>query len=133
MGSAAAIQELRAVGDLLREGMPEGVLPRRLGGAEKLGGRKARERRGELGRRQIDQGAQQLDWHVSPDRGRGLEHVLVAVREPIDARREDGLNGLGQRDLLEWGGEPVGAAVTTQHPTLDERANHLLDEEWVAA
>ena len=71
--------------------------------------------------------------HVSPDHGRGLEHVLVALREPIDARREDGLNGLGQRDLLDRGGQPVGAAFATQHATLDERANHLLDEEWVAA
>ncbi len=133
VGPAPAIQKLCAVGDLLREGMPEGVLTRRLGGAEKLGGRKALERRGELGRGQIDHGAQQLDWHVSPDHGRGLEHVLVAVREPIDARREDGLNGLGQRDLLDRGGQPVGAAFTTQHATLDERANHLLDEEWVAA
>src|SRR5213083_1122874 len=102
--------------------MPEGVLTRRLGGTEKLGGRKAPEL-----------AASQLDWHVSPDHGRGLEHVLVAVREPIDARREDGLNGLGQRDLLDRGGQPVGAAFTTQHATLDERANHLLDEEWVAA
>src|SRR5204862_6109922 len=40
MGSAAAIQKLRAVGDLLGEGMPEGVLARRLGGAAKLGCRK---------------------------------------------------------------------------------------------
>ena len=105
VGSAPAIQKLCAVGDLLREGMPEGVLTRRLGGTEKLGGRKALERRGELGRGQIDHGAQQLDRHVSPDHGRGLEHVLVAVREPIDARREDGLNGLGQRDLLDRGGQ----------------------------
>src|SRR3989449_2152866 len=74
VGSAPAIQKLCAVGDLLREGMPEGVLTRRLGGTEKLGCRKALERRGELGRGQIDHGAQQLDWHVSPDHGRGLEH-----------------------------------------------------------
>ena len=76
--------------------MPKACSPGGLGGTEKLGCRKALERRGELGRGQIDHGAQQLDWHVSPDHGRGLEHVLVAVREPIDARREDGLNGLGQ-------------------------------------
>ena len=133
VGSASAIQKLCAVGDLLGERMPEGVLTRRLGGAEKLGGRKALERRGELGHGQIDHGAQQLERHVSPDDGRGLEHVLVAVREPIDARREDGLNGLGQRDLLDRRGRPVGAAFTAQHAALDERANHLLDEEWVAA
>ncbi len=133
VGSAPAIQKLCAVGDLLREGMPEGMLTRRLRGTKKLGCRKARERCGELGRGQIDHGAQQLDRHVSPDHSRGLEHVLVAVREPIDARREDGLNGLGQRDLLDRGGQPVGAAFTTQHATLDERANHLLDEESVAA
>src|SRR5438046_6457503 len=112
--------------------MPEGVLPRRLGGAEKLGGRKALERRGELGRGQIDHGAQQLDWHVSPDHRRGLEHVLVAIREPIDARREHGLNGLGQRDLLDRGGERVAAAFTTKYATLDARTKRLLHVQWIA-
>ena len=68
-----------------------------------------------------------------PDHGRSLEHLLVAVSEPIDTRREDGLDGLGQRDLLDRVGQPVGAAFTTQHAALDERANHLLDEEWVTA
>jgi len=71
--------------------------------------------------------------HVSSDHGRGLEYVLVAAREPIDARREDGLNGLGQHDLVDRGGQPVEAAFTTQDTALDERANHLLDEERVAA
>src|SRR5262245_33521159 len=37
--SAPAIQKLCAVGDLLREGMPEGVLSQKLSGAEKLGRR----------------------------------------------------------------------------------------------
>ena len=92
VGSAPAIQKLCAIGDFLREGMPEGVLTPRPGGTEEVGGRKAVEGRGELGRGQIDHGAQQLDWHVSPDHGRGLEHVLVAVREAIDARCEDRLN-----------------------------------------
>src|SRR5947208_15931318 len=105
--------------------MPEGVLTRRLGGTEKLGCRKALERRGELARGPIDHGAQQLDWHVSPDHGRGLEHVLVAISEPIDARREDGLNGPGQRELLDRGGQPVGSPCTTQRATLEERANQL--------
>ncbi|MET0487445.1 MAG: hypothetical protein ABW216_17210 [Candidatus Rokuibacteriota bacterium] len=133
VGSLPAIQKLGSVGDLLREGMPERVLPRRLGGTEKLRCRKALERRGELGRGQVDDGAQHLDRHVSTDHGRGLEHGLVPVREPIDARRQDGLNGLGQRDLLDRGGQPVGAAFTAEHAALGERANHLLDEEWVAA
>jgi hypothetical protein len=133
VGSAPAIQQLGAVGHLLREGMPEGVVFRRLGGTEEVGGREALERRGELGRGQIDHRAQQLEGHVVPDHRRGLEHVLVALPEPIDARREDGLNGLGQRDLLDGGGQPVGAAFSLQHAPLDEGANHLLDEERVAA
>src|SRR3989441_12727304 len=40
-GSAPSIQKLCAVRDLLREGMPEGVLTRRLGGTEKPGWGKA--------------------------------------------------------------------------------------------
>src|SRR5262245_37977994 len=133
VGSAPAIQELRAVSDFLRERVSKGVLTWRPGGTEKLGGRKALERRGELGRGEVDHGAQQLDWHVTPDYSRGLEYVLVAVGEPIDARREDSPDGLGQGDFLERVGQRVGAAFTTQDATLDERANHLLDEEWVAA
>ena len=58
---------------------------------------------------------------------------MSRVREPIDARREDGLNGLGQRDLLDRGGRLVGAAFTAQHAAFDERANDLLDEERIAA
>jgi hypothetical protein len=85
VSSAPAIRKLGTVGDLLCERMPKGVVTRRLGGTEKLGRRKALERRGQRGRGQIDHGAQQLTWHVSPDHGRDLEHGLVAVREPIDA------------------------------------------------
>ena len=133
VGSAPAIQKLCAVGDLLGEGMPEGVLMRRLAGAEELGGREALERRGEVADGQIDYGAQQVERDVSPDDGRGLEHVLVPIREPIDAGGEDGLNGFGQRDLVDRRRRHVGAAFTAQHAALGERANHLLDEEWVAA
>src|SRR5207248_1192358 len=43
------------------------------------------------------------------------------------------LNRLGQRDLFDRSGQPVGAAFTTEQATLDERTDHLLDEEWVAA
>ena len=63
---------------------------------------------------QIDHGAQQLRRHVVPDHRRRLEHVLVARREPIDARREDGLDGLGQRDLLDLGGRRVRAALAAR-------------------
>ena len=103
---APAIQKLGAVGHFLREGMPEGVLARRLRGAEELGRREPRERRGEIGFGQIDHDAQQLRRHLLADHRRGLEHVLVARREPIDARGEYGLDGLGKRDLLDRG-EPA--------------------------
>ena len=46
---APAIQKLRAVGDLVGEGMPEGALTRKVGGTEELGRREPLERRGELG------------------------------------------------------------------------------------
>src|SRR5262249_28294458 len=56
--SAPAVQKLRAVGDLLRERVPEGAVRRRLARAQKLGREKALERRGELAEGQIDHGAQ---------------------------------------------------------------------------
>src|SRR5262249_48800221 len=45
VGFPPAIQKLRAIGDLLRERMPEGVLTRRLGGTEELRAGQAIERR----------------------------------------------------------------------------------------
>src|SRR5439155_11452062 len=113
--------------------MPEGALTRRLGGTEELGRREPLERGGELGSGQIDHDAQQLRRHVPPDDRRGLEDVLVALRESIDARREDGLNGLGQGDLLDRGGWCIRAAFAAQRATVDERANDLLDEEGIPA
>src|SRR5260370_30196104 len=50
VGSAPAIQKLCAVADLLRERMAEGELTRRLGGTEKLRGRKGPGRPGGPGR-----------------------------------------------------------------------------------
>ena len=82
---ASAVQKLRAVGHFLREGMPEGALTRRPRGTEKLSRREPLERRGEIGSRKIDQDAEQLRRHLSADHRRGLEHVLVALGEPIDA------------------------------------------------
>jgi hypothetical protein len=130
---APAIEQLRAVGHFVGEGMPEGALARGLGGPEELGRRELLERRGELGLGQIDHDAQQLRRHVASDHGRGLEHVLVARREPVDARRENGLDGLGQRDLLLRAGRRIRAALALQRAALDERANDLLDEEGIAA
>ena len=46
---APAIQKLGAVGHFLREGMPEGAHPRRVGGTEELGRHEPLERRGQLG------------------------------------------------------------------------------------
>src|SRR5262249_61337799 len=54
VGFPTAIQKLRAIGDLLRERMPEGVLTRRLGGTEELGAGQAIERRRELNPGHID-------------------------------------------------------------------------------
>ena len=86
-----AIKELCAVSHLVRERMTEGMFTQKPRRREELGRHEPLERRGELGSGQIDDGAQQIRRHVVPDHGGGLEHVLVAVREPIDARREDDL------------------------------------------
>src|SRR5262245_6508511 len=76
VGPAAAIQKLCTVGDLLREGMPEGALTWSLRETEELSRCEAFERCREVGCRQTDHDAQQLGWYVSPDHSRRLEHVL---------------------------------------------------------
>ena len=67
---SSVIQKLRAVGDLLRKRMAEGVVTRRLGRAEKLGCREALERL-------RTDGAPGAAFALAPMRG---------VREQIDPR-----------------------------------------------
>ena len=117
---APPIQKLRTIGDLVRERMSEGELTGRLRRSEELGYRETPQRCGELGCGQIDDDPQQFGRHVSSDHSRSLEHVLVPRRKSIDARREDGLNGLGQRDLLDRSCRPVLTTCAVQRTALDE-------------
>jgi len=125
---APAILKLCAVGHFVREGCRKARSPGGPGGPRSSAFASRSSDAASSGSGQIDHDAQQLRRHVSSDHGRGLEHVLVARREPIDARREDGLNGLGQCDLLDRRGRRVRTTFAAQRATFDKRANDLLDE-----
>jgi P-type Ca2+ transporter type 2C len=44
----------------------------------------------------------------------GLEHLLLALRQPIDARRQDGLNAGRHLQHFDWRRQPVGAPPSRQ-------------------
>src|SRR5215471_16944541 len=83
-----------------------------------------------LGR--VRNGLEQREGHIlANDRG-GLEQTLVLGRQAIDAGGEDGLRR--RRDLpgLRGLGDPVRPTLPDKHLGLDERADALLQEEWVS-
>ena len=134
MGPAPAIQKLGAVGHFLREGMPEGALvrrPRRGRGARPSPAASSDAARSGPGRSTTTRSSSV--GTSRPTTAAAWSTSLSRVRESIDARGEDSLDGLGQCDLLDRGGRRVRAALAAQHAPLDERANDLLDEERVAA
>src|SRR5262249_17811565 len=63
--------------------------------------------------------------------GGGLQHLLLVVWQPIDARRQDGLNTGRHPQRFDRRRQPVVAAPSRQLTTLHQRLHHLLDEERI--
>ena len=79
---------------------------------------------------------QQLGDGTSPERsadhGGCLEGRLFRRLQQVDARREDSLHRVGNDEIVgKLPHRPV-AVVSLQHALVDQRANELLDEEWIA-
>src|SRR5215472_15766505 len=134
----APFAQLRALRDLLGERVLEGVLELgiecRL--VQELRRRQRRERRTErrlLGRRDArhDPAEQRLIERLADHRS-GLKHLLLALWQPIDARRQDGLNAGRHLQRLNRHRQPVGAAPSRQLTAVHQRLHHLLGEERIA-
>ncbi len=131
---APALAELRAVGHLLGQRMPEGVLglgiDRLL--VDELGLDQSAQDRLELLLRGFREPRQQTQGEAPSDDRRGLEHRLLALAQAIDARRQHGLHSARNLQYLHRLGQPVAAAVSRERTGVDQRLHHLLDEEGVA-
>jgi hypothetical protein len=129
-----ALPEQPAVGDVVGEGVPEGVLQIReeSGLVEELRPLQVVEPATERLLRQVGDRLEQGERHVLAHDGCDLEQALVLRGEPVDARCQNRLGG--RRDLERLGrlGQLVGTAVARQGFRLDQRPDALLEEEGIA-
>ena len=130
-----ALAQLRPIGDLLRQRVLEGVLDLRIRRllVQELGRHERLHGGSELGRRQLGDPPEQRLGQLPADHGGRLEHRLLPLRQPIDARCQHGVHGRRDRELLHGPHEAVGPLRAGQTSRLDQRLHHLLDEERVAA
>ena len=130
----APLLELRVVRDRLGQRVLEAVLGLRVGRAlvDELRGAQASQPLARIACVELEQLAHDRLAEAAADHGGGLQQVLLRVGEPIDARREHGLDGRGHADLGNLIGEEIRAALSDEVPLLGEAPDHLLDEERVA-
>ena len=99
----APLAQLRAERDLLRERVLEGVLgdgvERRL--VDELGASQRCERVAQLRVGEPCHARQHGLAELLADHGRGLEQLLLALGQPVDARGQHGLHARGNFELLE--------------------------------
>ncbi|MDP2625869.1 MAG: hypothetical protein Q8Q58_03040 [Candidatus Rokubacteria bacterium] len=81
---------------------------------------------------EVADAGQELERYILADDGRGLEQVLLVLREAVDAGGQYRLDG-GRR--LERGNGPGGAvpaALAGERSRLDQMPHRLLEKERVA-
>jgi hypothetical protein len=133
--------ELRAVGNLLRQRMLEGVLDlrieRRL--VDELASAQGIERRGEPGGRER---AALIRRHHRGENGpgklfadhrRGLQRALLVIAETVDARGEHRLHRGRNLHRFNRANEAIGTGCAGQAAAFQQRLHDLFDEERVAA
>jgi hypothetical protein len=132
--AAAPVLEQAPVGDVVCEGMLEGVLDVREDSrlVQELGGLEPPDRGAELGLVPLGNRVEQPERDVLPDDRRRLENGPVRRRQPVDARGQHRLHRRRHLDRRQGSRQPVGAALPDQRPGLDERPDALLQEERIA-
>ena len=131
---APPLLEQAAVGDLVRQGVLEGVLEIReeAGLVEELGGLEVGEPATQVLLGQLGHGEQEPERHVlADDRGR-LEQPLVLGCQAVDAGREDRLDRRRHLDRRGVVRQPVGAPFTDQRPGFHQGPDALLEEQRIA-
>jgi hypothetical protein len=100
---------------------------------EELGGLQAIEAAVERVVGDVGDGPEEGEQHVLADDARRLEQALVLGREAIDPRGEHHLDRGRNLDRLDGVDQAIPSALAGQRAGLHERADGLLQEEWVAA
>ena len=62
---------------------------------------------------------------------RGLEQVLLLRGQPVDTCCQHGMHRGGHLEALQRVGQPVGATLASQDPSLHQCAHALLQKEGV--
>ena len=75
---------------------------------------------------------EQAAGELAPDDRGHLERALGLVGQAVDARGDDVLDGVGDVDPVDGGGEHEPPVRRLDRARLAERADHLLDEERIA-
>ena len=127
------IGQLAPLGDLMGEGMPEGVLEigieRLL--VDQLGAPQCSERLVELALPQLADLAQERLGEFASDRCRRLQHALLSRRESVDASRQNRLNRGGDGQAIQGRGETAVASLAHEASGLGQSLNELFDEERI--
>ena len=129
------IDQDAAVGGFLHQRVLEDVLDLRhsLAPADQLHRLKLRHAGVLRLRRPVDHLQHPAKEAAADNRGQ-LQGLLDLVRQPVDARQDQALHGVGDVqafDLLRQG-QAVVIRIAYQHPLRQQGADHLLDEERVA-
>ena len=122
MEGAPTVLEQAPVRDLVREGVPEGVLEIREEArlVEELSRLEAGEPLAKAGLRDVGDGREERDRHGLPDDGSRLQQPLVLGHEPVDPRRQDRLHRRRELpgfrtafSLCRHRRHPIGPAIPT--------------------
>ena len=122
------------IGHLLREGVLEGVGA--LGQAPRLVEELRRLKLGEALMQpllvQLCHGLQQGHRHLRANDCRRLEQVLGLCRQPVDARRQDRLDGGRHRQCLGRRAQAIGSRLAHDTSRLDQALHTLFHKEGVS-
>ena len=83
--------------------------------------------------RHLGNSLQQGQGHLGADDRRGLEHVFLLGRQPVDTGCQHGLHRGGHLNVLEGLEEAIGTRRTDKHPGLDQGAYALLQKKRIAS
>jgi hypothetical protein len=130
---APPVLEQAAVRHFVGQGVLEGVLEigKQAHLVEKLASLERRETVPQDILGHLGNGLENRKGHILADDCGRLEKAFLFDREPVDPSGQDRLDRRRDLDAWQGEGEAVGAALSSQRPRLDQRADALFQEERV--
>ena len=130
----SSLQQHAAVGDLVSEGVLEGIFelrekPRLV---HEFGRLQPRETALQIVFAACEDSLENGVGNVGADDGGGLQQLFVRGIEPIDARGDDRLHGRRNANRVETAHQAIGAARARKSAGFGERAHAFLEEQRIA-